>query len=122
MFGKLLALYICTDSSDVRCRYLLQDFELSLMTIRGVIEQLLLRVSAEESDHLTSPDGGEGGEIDSGYGASDPAEMEEGDGDEDGEKDGFKRPSGVSDKDWRVYEVVDEALTEFHAKFKAMWA
>jgi hypothetical protein len=35
---------------------------------------------------------------------------------------GFARPSGVSNKDWRVYEVVNAALTDFEAKFKAMWA
>jgi len=35
---------------------------------------------------------------------------------------GFVRPSGVSNKDWRVYEVVNEALMEFEVKFKAMWA
>jgi ATP-dependent RNA helicase DDX60 len=72
--------------------YLLQDFMLTLMTIRGGLEQLLLKASKEGS-----VDGDEEGEGDAeGY---DPSEMDEGDG-KAGEGE-FKRPNGVSDKDWR---------------------
>jgi ATP-dependent RNA helicase DDX60 len=98
--------------------YLLQDFTLSLMTIRNVIEQLLLKASQEVS--RTDPDVSEDTELDSGYGTFDP--------DMDGEEqrganeEGFKRPKGVSDLDWQVYEVVDGALREFDEKYRAMWA
>ena len=97
--------------------YLLQDFTLSLMTIRNVIEQLLLKASQEVS--RTDPDVNEDTELDSGYGTFDP--------DMDGEarsvnEEGFERPKGVSDLDWQVYEVVDGALREFDEKFRAMWA
>jgi len=97
--------------------YLLQDFTLSLMTIRGVLEQLLLRASQENS----SVDGSDAGiDVDSGYGGSDPAERDK--GEDDGSSPGFSRPVGVSDKDWRVYEIVNEALMEFDVKYRAMWA
>jgi hypothetical protein len=88
------------------------------MTIRGVIEQLLLRASQEADVQSHAEEEGLG--IDSGYGPSDPAEGDEGhDGDD---RPGITRPSRVNDADWRVYQVLNEALTEFDAKFKAMWA
>jgi hypothetical protein len=34
----------------------------------------------------------------------------------------MKRPPGVSNADWRVYEVVSAAREEFMLKFKAIWA
>lgn len=34
----------------------------------------------------------------------------------------FKRPKGVSERDWKVYEVVNAVVKEFEPKFKAMWA
>ena len=40
-------------------------------------------------------------------------------GSEQGE---FKRPAGVSDRDWKVYEVVNAVTVEFDEKFRAMWA
>jgi ATP-dependent RNA helicase DDX60 len=83
------------------------------MTIRGVIEQLMSRES-READVQSSVDETEG--IDSGYGTSDAAEHIEDD------DSGITRPLGVSNEDWRVYEVVNEALVEFNIKFKAMWA
>ncbi|KAF7974023.1 hypothetical protein HWV62_13539 [Athelia sp. TMB] len=98
--------------------FLLQDFALTLMTIRSALEQLLLKASKEaksaaqelEEDAL---------ELDSGYGSFDPAEMD-GDADESGAD--FKRPKGVNDLDWKTYEVVDGTLREFEEKFKAIWA
>lgn len=95
----------------------MQDFTLSLMTIRGVLEQLLLRAAQDTSN---ADDGSDAGfDVDSGYGGSDPAERDKG---EDAGLPGFLRPVGVSDKDWRVYQIVNEALAEFDVKFKAMWA
>ena len=89
------------------------------MTIRNVLEQLLIKASQETSQADDSVD--EDLEIDSGYGTLDPAEndLEEGQGSSD---DRFKRPKGVIDLDWKVYEVVDGALREFDEKYKAMWA
>lgn len=48
----------------------------------------------------------------------------------DGEADGvqapasgaFKRPAAVSDRDWKVYEVLDAITAEFDEKFRKMWA
>jgi ATP-dependent RNA helicase DDX60 len=97
--------------------YLLQDFDLTLMTIRGVVEQLLLRAAGADgaaSDVNT----------DSGYGtgaaSSDLAEVE--DEEEQSEESEFRRPLGVGDADWQVYRVIDSALKEFNKKYKAMWA
>lgn len=89
------------------------------MTIRGVVEQLLSRASQD-----TSVDGSEAGvETDSGYaGSTDPAERDTGDDDDESGASGFTRPVGVSDKDWRVYQVMNEALAEFDVKYRAMWA
>jgi len=92
-------------------RYLLDDFILSLTTVRGAIEQLLTRASKEagvdpEDEML---------DVDSGFG-----ELDEGDA--QGNAPTFSRPRGITDKDWRVYEVLDAMLKELHEKFKAIWA
>jgi hypothetical protein len=88
------------------------------MTIRSALEQLLLKASQEAAQ--TDSGVGDDPEMDSGYGTLDPAEM---DTDEIGANDeSFKRPRGVSDLDWKVYEVVDGALREFDEKYRAMWA
>ncbi|EGO30017.1 hypothetical protein SERLADRAFT_413254 [Serpula lacrymans var. lacrymans S7.9] len=94
--------------------YLLQDFFLVLMTVRGVLEQLLERASKEAA--VEDPDV----DLDSGYGSFDPADTL--DASEGATLSDFKRPKGVTDKDWRVYEVVNEALKEFDEKYRAMWA
>jgi hypothetical protein len=99
--------------------YLLQDFTLSLMTMKTALEQLLLKASLESTE--TDPVLSEDLEMDSGYGTMDPAEMDADDG-IGANNEGFKRPRGVSDLDWKVYEVVDGALKEFDEKYKAMWA
>jgi hypothetical protein len=92
-------------------RYLLDDFILSLTTVRGAIEQLLVRASKEaevdpEDEML---------DADSGFG-----ELDEDDAQEKART--FSRPRGVTDRDWQVYDVLDEMLRELHGKFKAMWA
>jgi hypothetical protein len=67
-------------------------------------------------------------DIDSGYGTLDPAETErddpaaEDDDEDDSESGAFHRPVGVTDSDWRVYDVVRAATSEFEKKFRAMWA
>ncbi|KAG1823796.1 uncharacterized protein BJ212DRAFT_703338 [Suillus subaureus] len=108
--------------------FLLQDFDLTLMTVRGVLEQLLQKRSADDKGAtLENADLSE--EADSGYASLDPVQWE------DEEETSWKpeqgkwespcdsqRPQGVSGADWRVFEVVNGALEEFHEKFKAMWA
>jgi len=105
--------------------FLLQDFSLTLMSVKGVLENLIMRktrvaIGNEEDD-------------DSGLAELNLSddEMIEGDNEDDiegGKKStnswsgGRARPRGVSEGDWRVLEVVEEVLQEFQEKFKAMWA
>jgi len=91
--------------------YLLDDFILSLTTVRGAIEQLLTKASKEAEVDLED----EILDVDSGF-----AELDE--GDTPGNAPTFSRPRGVMDKDWRVYEVLDELLKDLHGKFRGIWA
>jgi len=101
--------------------YLLEEFTLTLATIRTGLEQLFLKASqeAKASAGVEVEAEEEAGCGDSGYGSFDPGEMDEG---ELGDIADFKRPNGVGDLDWRVYEVVNGATREFEEKFRAMWA
>ena len=68
--------------------------------------------------------------MDSGYGTlvdsnlpGDEGDIEDGKpGDAEAEDYLMKRPIGVSNADWKVYEVVSAAREEFMVKFRAMWA
>ena len=89
----------------------MDDFVLSLKTVRGAIEQLLTRVSNEADVE----------DVDSEFG--------EGEGEDEDEESmqgslvpEFPRPRGVRDEDWRVYKVLDGMLHELDVKFRAMWA
>ena len=108
--------------------YALEAFHLVLVTIRGDLENMLLRTSREppraaEPDDDTTDAGTSG---DSGYQSLEPS----GPGEEEEEEAGgsgdvgvtFTRPRGVPDRDWRVYEIVNSITNEFGVKFKAMWA
>ncbi|KAL0960256.1 hypothetical protein HGRIS_011887 [Hohenbuehelia grisea] len=105
--------------------YLLQDFMLSLMTIRTAFEQMMDKQSVEKLE-ASRVDPAEQDKADEEQpGGDDLSENEVGKDDNFGDEadvNGFKRPRGVSDSDWRVYEVLVGALTEFEAKFRAMWA
>lgn len=92
-------------------RYALDDFTLSLTTIRGAIEQLLTKASKEAAANL----GDEILEVDSGFGELDEDDAR-------GAAPTFSRPRGVTDSDWRVYEVLDEMFRELYEKFRAIWA
>jgi hypothetical protein len=104
--------------------YLLEEFTLTLKTVRAAIEQLLIKASKEAASAeillVESED------IDSGYGTFEPTEVDMNDADGDSESEeadgGFQRPNGVTDADWRVYGVVCAAASEFDTKFRAMWA
>ncbi|KAF9461731.1 hypothetical protein BDZ94DRAFT_800063 [Collybia nuda] len=106
--------------------YLLDDFTMTLMTVKASLEQLLIKASKEFQSNVDDTEDSEPEDLDSGYGTFDRAgesvdnEIEE----EDGGKSGvtFKRPSGVTDADWRVYATVAEVVSEFDEKFRAMWA
>ena len=103
--------------------FLLQEFDLTLMTVRGVLEQLILR----------KQEGVDVGDLNSGFiDVDDPTDKDdgEGDGDDEGVKRGVRvgggvgraKPSWVAKKDWKVLEVVYGATEEFDEKYKAMWA
>ncbi|KAH7883469.1 hypothetical protein F5I97DRAFT_1931024 [Phlebopus sp. FC_14] len=117
--------------------FVLQEFDLTLMTVRGVLERLILRKGAAgvkgEEDEEEEQD------VDVGFTQVDPTEknldeegQDVGDDEDDTSDSGKKgkeervgdivRPSWVSDADWRVLEVVSGAMEEFNEKFKAMWA
>lgn len=85
--------------------YLLDDFTLTLKTIRATVERLLLQTTVDELSIQ----------------AEDPAETDRYKNDED-EGEALKRPAGVSERDWKVFEIVDAVTKEFEERFRAMWA
>lgn len=91
--------------------YLLQDFMLTLKTFRASLAHML--VAATEPD-TQDPDV----EVQ----AVDPAEFDVMDAGAEGPMDSLIRPRGVSDDDWKVYEVVHVLTEDFDAKFRKMWA
>lgn len=90
----------------------MEDFTLSLATVRSAIAQLLAKASKEA---VTDPEDEIPG-VGSGFGGADE--------DKPLGKDAlaFSRPVGVTDTDWRVYEVLDEMYRELMEKYRAMWA
>jgi len=104
--------------------FLLEEFNLTLMTVRGVLEQLLQKKSASGKNDSADE---EDADVDSGYA---PVEWEEEEDSEIQEQDATRDSTywkeselrDVSSADKRVFEVVNGALEEFHEKFKAMWA
>ena len=111
--------------------FVLQEFDLTLITVRGVLEQLIMR--KREGVDVREGEGEDGLEdLDSWLiNTDDPTEKddEDGDGDDEGVKWGSPpevgsrvKPSWVAKRDWKLLEVVYEATEEFHEKFKAMWA
>ena len=104
--------------------FVIQSFHLVLMTIRGDLENLLSNMSKDSDQDAASHEADSDGHManmsdDSGYYSSDPSEREEEEGAEEGT---FKRPCGVRDRDWKVYEVMNSITNQFGIKFKAMWA
>ncbi|KAF8137669.1 hypothetical protein EV363DRAFT_1581223 [Boletus edulis] len=112
--------------------FVLQEFDLTLKTVRGVLEQLIerKREGVEVSDTGETEGESRSEDLDSGFiGVEDPTEK-----DEDGDNEGWKRaaqagsgvgrvkPKWAAESDWRVLEVVRQATEEFDEKFRAMWA
>ncbi|KAH8110039.1 hypothetical protein DFH11DRAFT_1806074 [Phellopilus nigrolimitatus] len=113
--------------------YALEDFNLTLFTIRAALVQLLLQAGMNGPGADTDLDieasstdvGGTDVDFDSGYGtgsASGAVTGEESSGEMEDSTSEFPRPPGVSDGDWKVYQVLNELTNEFQEKFKAMWA
>jgi hypothetical protein len=113
--------------------YDLEAFHLILVTIRGDLENLLLKAAsnsappatraAELEDDTADADASK----DSGYHSLEPSrrgeeEEEEAGSEADPDMTAFTRPRGVPKRDWRVYEIVNNIANEFGVKFKAMWA
>ncbi|KAG1725071.1 uncharacterized protein EDB91DRAFT_1169407 [Suillus paluster] len=128
MHGRVAALAAANAIRRGDVWYLLQDFHFTLMTARGVLEQLLKR-SAGEKDAMPE-DENLGEEVDSGCASLEPVGWEDEDEEESEEQGHGERETthdsqkrrGASSADWRVFEVVNGALEEFDEKFKAMWA
>ncbi|KAF8632345.1 hypothetical protein AX15_001928 [Amanita polypyramis BW_CC] len=113
--------------------FFLEDFALTLSAMKAALERLFTasaklpeyetRTSSRKANSDEDGDADEF-ETDSGYESLSSNSLND---DEDkeverAEKYLMKRPMGISDADWKVYEVVSMAREEFMIKFKAMWA
>lgn len=87
--------------------YYLQDFMLTLLTVKASLEQYLVQVSrsAVDDESITAVESGMDDDDDVGVKA-----------------DNFTRPEGVTDADWRVYAMVRDASSKFDEKYRNMWA
>lgn len=128
--GQRAAIESANGIRDSDLWYLLDDFNLTLKSIRAGLGQLLLESSSEDigageddedvlgetnadlASKFDIADAGEG-EIMKSIGANDDEE------DSDSE---LTRPAGVSDEDWGVYKVINAVTVEFEEKFRAIWA
>jgi len=100
--------------------YVLEAFNLVLTSIRGELENLLLRASKgqEVISHEAELDNDPENASENG----DP-EIDQSDSEDTGDvtnQGAFDRPRSVSDSDWRVYEVVKSVTDQFAEKFKAI--
>ncbi|OJT12310.1 hypothetical protein TRAPUB_11137 [Trametes pubescens] len=115
--GQTAALKAANGIRDAEMWYVLQEFTLTLQTIRAGLVQLLQIADRAES---SCSDGAS--DTDSGYGTIDPAEADSDADSPDTGAESFKRPMGVTDQDWKVLEVLNAVTTEFETKFRAIWA
>ncbi|KAI0310815.1 hypothetical protein OF83DRAFT_1252292 [Amylostereum chailletii] len=120
MHGQVAALAQANGVRRGDVWFVLQDFDLTLKTVRGDLENMLLRAGKDAEKGADE----DGETVDSGYQTFDHAESE---GFEEVEESAMgvttrTRPKGVSDKDWRVLEVMDGIVNDFGEKFRAMWA
>ena len=111
--------------------YLLQDFTLTLLTVKVALQQLLLKASKDSETIKVAEGAVETEEEDDVHGFYDIVEVDDYDDDYDAKelssstsnkKSDFDRPARVRDADWRVYEIVSAAADEFNEKFRKMWA
>jgi hypothetical protein len=106
--------------------YLLQDFNLTLLTVKAALQQLLLKAS-KDSETIKVAEETEEDDDNHGFYAvddyDDDYDVKESSSSSTGnKKSDFDRPARVRDADWRVYEVVSAAADEFNEKFRKMWA
>ena len=125
MHGQTAAIKVANGIREGELWYLLQDFSLTLKAIRTGLLQLLQKASQDwNANRMESGANDDFFEVDSGYGTwdtgVDPTEAEL--DTENSQQNEYQRPDGVSDKDWRVFEVVSGVTEEFDEKFRAMWA
>jgi hypothetical protein len=125
--GQLAALAAANAIRRSEVWFLLRDFDLTLRTVHGVLRQLLQKRSGKRDAMSEDVDLSE--EVDSVYASLDPVQWEDEEEISWKQEQGrwestgdLQRPKGVSVSDWRVFEVVNGALEEFHEKFLAMWA
>jgi hypothetical protein len=102
--------------------YLLQDFTMTLSTVKTALQQLLLKASKEtvivaEGAAETEDDDDNHGFYDDDYDDEDDVKESS-----SNKKSDFDRPARVGDADWRVYEIVSAAADEFDERFRKMWA
>jgi len=133
--GQPAALISANAIRDNDMWYLLDDFTLTLKSIKAGLGQLLSQASAEATgvgedegdDLLEDADVANKIKI-----AEDEDVANEGplpadpEGDSDSEDEGpeteLTRPTGISDQDWAVYKLVHALTAEFEEKFRAIWA
>ncbi|KAF8155693.1 hypothetical protein B0H34DRAFT_506081 [Crassisporium funariophilum] len=103
--------------------YLLQDFNITLLTVKAALQQLMLKASkdalAEKNSKESDLDDYQNHDLAEGESFEHNSEEED---DASSDQPDFKRPAMVTDADWRVYKVVDGTCAVFNGKFRAMWA
>ncbi|KAF8505147.1 hypothetical protein JB92DRAFT_2966409 [Gautieria morchelliformis] len=92
--------------------YFLQDFLFTLLTIKTSLQELLRTAATQQACAQDETQ-------DSGVLEIEEVDLDDGDSVHD---DGFTRPRGVDNADWKVYEVFSSVATDFEAKFRKMWA
>jgi ATP-dependent RNA helicase DDX60 len=104
--------------------YLLQDFSLTLLTVKSALQKLLLQASKE-----TIVAEGEVEEEEEFCDLAEGDDYDDDDGDvkksrnekivSDSKLDGRGK---VNDADWKLYEIVSAVADEFNEKYRKMWA
>ncbi|KAI5888019.1 P-loop containing nucleoside triphosphate hydrolase protein [Schizophyllum commune H4-8] len=104
--------------------YLLEDFNLVLLTLKTALQQLLSRTRSEDAELVVGVDLDEEQVVGDADVEDDVKEDEDITDEKEPAAEGeeFSRPKGVPDFDWNVYRMVSRAHEDFYAKFKAMWA
>ena len=103
--------------------YALEAFYLVLTSIRGELGNLLLKAS--KGQEVVSHEAGLDDDLENVSENGEYLEIDQSESEETGDaanQSALERPRGVSDRDWRVYEVVRSVTDQFGEKFKAMWA
>lgn len=95
--------------------YALQEFELTLKTIRASLQELLIQLSLARSKEIQDVSE----LLDS---EANQKEYDDDDEQEDDGIEGFKRPPKTSHNDWKVYEMFDLITKNFTEKYHGIFA